>query len=330
MACACRLNAAPTMTLAPPSKKTRYHKKVRTVWERDCCGRLPKEDWELIKRDPPIVTSSILGNGGWYSSGDFRTAPSRVCLYEGANTFSLVNADNVVDLEPSITQTLPDTICGNNSVIIFQDTDFFLITPDERIVLSPDFYPSDTIVDILRLPRSNRNEYLIVVKDGTLIWVNLEGTELVEKQTLATGIANVVAAVLSFKCLECATQRYTFQCVDNDDITTAFALWRVNDKLSVASDSFTTGSLTGLAGELTLATDQVRLQMVGALQHGDVASIFLFEPTKSNLYSTLYYQLYVPFGDSIIHMEACNNVIDIVLDNSGWIRIKDGKALRVP
>lgn len=318
-----RFNAAPTITLTPPSSATKYRKRT---------GRASNE-WKLIKRDPPRLTSTIMGLGGWYSSGEFRTAPTRVCLYNAANTFSLVDADKIISLDPSVAVDLDvaDTICGENKYVVFDTTEFALVTPQTTIALTTDF-AFGGVADVLYLPRADHHEYLVVQKDGTLIWVDLVGTLLVHKQTLATGIADIVAVALSFNCLDCASQRYTVQIVNDDGATTAFGLWRVNDTLSVASDSMTHGQLTGvlISGGFVLATDQVRLHMIGALTDGDVAHIFLFEPTKTNLYATIYYTLTLPLGDSIIHMETCNGVIDIILDNSGWIRIQNGKAVRYP
>lgn len=244
---------------------------------------------------------------------------------------------NEVDPEVSLV-TGDETECEEEHIIV-DGTDFLLVTLSGSTTLTADFSETGT-VDVLHLPRKGYDEYLVVKSDGTLIWASLEGTTLTEKQTLTVGVDNLVAATVSFKCLDTCSQRYTMQLVSesggSSPTTTAFVLWRVNDQLDIVTDSFTTGSLdlTKAEGELTLATDQSNLEMVGATVADGVANIFRFEPTKTNLYATLYTKLYLPDGSSIAHMDACNGQVDIVLDNGGGvggiILLKNGKANLYP
>ncbi len=324
MACPCRLNAASTITLAPPAKKTAHFKKVLPTRVRDCCGKLPDGYWKRIKRNPRTVTSTISGFGGWYASGEFRTDPQRVCLYEKASTFSLTNSESIFTLSLVETSTVPDTPCNQNEYLIYDGTEFLLVTPSDTTSISVDGFTTADVIDIVPLARKDADEYLVVKSSGIVIWATLNGTTLTQNQELDTGISSTVSLAVSFRCLDACTQRYTVLVVDENNDTTAFALWRVNNKLSIADDSETTGTLTLGNGEVVLTTDQVRLETVGAITHGGITRLFRYEPTKTNLYATVYYRLNL--SDTIAHLGSCDGVVDIILENSEWIRIQDGIA----
>jgi len=324
MAFPCRLNAAPTITLAPPARKTVQYKKVIPSRVRDGCGKLPDGYWKLIKNNPPVVPSNITGIANWYTTGEFKTHENRICLYTGAFTLSLVNSSSLTDLEIVPTLFVPDADCNTEEYLIFDGTEFLLVTPEGTTQISIQNFTTANVKDVVPLPRKDLDEFLVVKTTGEFVWATLEGTVLTGNQTLSTGINAIESAAVSYRCLndEC-TQRYTVLVVDENHGTTTFALWRVNGKLAIAEETVETGTMEG-NGELALATDQVRLETVGALTHNGTTRILRYEPTQTNKYAKVYYSLDLP--DTIAHLGTCDGVIDIILENAEWIRIQDGKA----
>ena len=312
------MNAAPTITLAPPSRNTKYHKRVKKEVSDSCCPRLPQNTgWERIKREPPTTKYNIQGVGEWWHTGEFRTPEGRVCLYESANTFSSQGQSKDLDL----TEATPGF---SQEYLVFDGSEFHLVSPTSSQSVSVSGVSTAGVVDVLRLPNcANIDNYLVVYDDGTLVKSLLTGTTLLQQQTLATGVDDVVGATLSYRCLT-PNQRYTFQFIDEDRKTTSFVLWDVDDTLSIVDGSTTTGSLSVGAGDLNFATDQQLLEMVIARTFMGETHIVVFKPTLSNQVATQYFTLYLP--SPVIHMEANNGVVDLILENLEWVRIKDGNV----
>lgn len=319
MACPCNMNASPTITLAPPARKTKYHKRVKKEVSDSCCPRMPQNvGWERIKREPPVTKFNIQGLGEWWHTNDFRTSEGRVRLYEEANSFSVQGQPKglgLVEATPGFSQ----------EYLVFDGSQFYLVSPTSSESVSVSGLSTVGVVDVLRMPNCEKiSRYLVVYDDGTLVKALLTETTLVEQQTLTTGVDDVVGATLSYRCLT-PNQRYTFQLIDGDRKTTSWALWDVDDTLSIVDGSSTTGFLDVDEGELRFATDQQLLNMVVANTDAlGETCISLFEPTLSNKFAIQYYTLNLP--SPIIHMEANNKVIDLILENLEWVRIEDGNV----